>query len=550
MEKSFIKDPSPVQVNRSLLERLISLAGELVLGRNQLLQGLNDSDMENIALSGQNIDLITSEIQDVIMQTRMQPVAALFEKVCRKFEDLVAFEKSKDVSLDRTILESVHEPLDALVEIFIKALQTGKEIENPDNRHIWLKAFQDAGQVNVAISSDTVLVEPSDIPEAITAAVEGLGGALEVSAIKDNGGRVSIKLPLTLAIIPSQIISIGQEKFIIPQANLSELLRVPAGQVKDKIEKVGDADVIRLRGEVLPLLNLSGLLGIEKQYISPENKTAMPDRRKNLADRRSRKYTPDGRRIGSEETRDKPDMLSRDQADRRRQGSGANHIAIVSSGHYKYGLVVDRFHDSEEIVVKPVGRHLQPYKAYAGATIMGDGKVSLILDILNLAQMAGLSTVPESNALSTSLVPEDVQEGHKESIALFKNMETEYFAAPFDHVQRIERFPTADIERIENQKVIQYRGKSLRLYEISQVANVSPLPEKELQEVIVFQVHGREFGLTVSGPVDILEIHLTVDEQSFQQKGIKGTMSINGHTTLVMDILEAAEVFWDKDKEV
>ncbi len=545
MEKSSKKDNSPVQVNRSLLESLISLAGELVLGRNQLLQGLNDSDMETITLSGQNIDLITSEIQDVIMQTRMQTVDSLFEKVCRKFRDLMAFDqKSKGVSLDRTILESVHEPLDALVEIFIKALQTGQEIEPPGDQRIWLGAFQDAGQVNVVISSDAVSIEPADIPEAITAAVEGLGGGLEVGAIKDHGGMVSIKLPLTLAIIPSQIISIGEEKFVIPQTNLSELLRVPAGQVKDKIEKVGDADVIRLRGELLPLLNLSSLLGIEKKYISPENKTVMPDRRKNLADRRSRKYTPDGHVIGSEETSDKPDMLNRDQADRRLQGSGATHIAIVSSGNYKYGLVVDRFHDSEEIVVKPVGRHLQPYKAYAGATIMGDGKVCLILDILNLAQMAGLSTVSESKALSTSLVQEDVQEGHKESIALFKNMETEYFAASFDHVQRIERFPTTDIEKIENQKVIQYRGKSLRLYEISQIADVLPLPEKELQEVIVFQVNDREFGLMVSGPVDILELHLNVDEQHFQQRGIKGTMSINGHTTLVMDVLEAAQVFF------
>lgn len=539
---------SPVQVSRNILETLISLAGELVLGRNQLVQGINNSDMAVIEASGQRIDLITSEIQDAIMRTRMQSVAGLFEKIDQKFGSRVIFDKTgKDVMVDRTIFESIQEPLEALVDTFIQfeasALQSGRAGEASNGDKVLVKAFQDAGQVNIVFSADRVLLSLTDISEKITATIEMVGGAVEVHSIGDNGCAVFVKLPLTLAIIPSQMISSGDVKFAVPQANLSELLRIPAADTKNKIEKVGDADVIRLRGELLPLLNISDLLDIERSYTCPESGERNPDRRKNLADRRSRKYNADGAVIGIEKIKDTQERV---KADRRLNRAGATNIAIVFAGNYKYGLVVDRFYDSEEIVVKPVGRHLKTYKAYAGATIMGDGKVSLILDILNLAQMAGLSTVSESHQLSRKLNPNASFEGRKESIVMFKNMETEYFAASFKHVQRIERFKTADIERIEHKKVIQYRGKVLRLYEMAEIAEVKALPETELQEVIVFEVKKRMFGLMVSPPVDILEAYLDIDEGCFKQPGIQGSMSINGHTTLVMDIPEAAALLYER----
>lgn len=549
MEKSSMNKNTPVQISRNLLETLISLAGELVLGRNQLIQGINNSDMAVIETSGQRIDLITSEIQDAIMRTRMQSVTGLFGKICQKFGARVILDKTcKDVVLDRTILESLTEPLDALVEIFIdfgpSTFQNSRQIEKSNKEKVLLKAFQDAGQVTIAIFTDTILLSLADIPETITATIETIGGIIDVDSMANKGSTVFLKLPLTLAIIPSQMISIGKEKFAIPQANLSELLRIPAAETKSKIEKVGDASVIRLRGELLPLLSLSDLLGIEKTHVCAQNGETEPGRRKNLADRRSMKYSADGRVIGIEATGDAQNIQKRIKTDRRQQRSAVINIAIVFAGSFKYGIIVDRFYDSEDIVVKPFGRHLKNDNAYAGATIMGDGRVSLIFDIINLAQMAGLSTVSESQQLSKNMNQEIAPGNVKESIVVFKNMETEYFAASFKYVQRIERFKTADIERIENRNVIQYRGKTLRLYDISEIADVETPAQKETQEVIVFKANEKEFGLMVSPLVDILNMHLDVDEGSFKQFGIKGTMSINGHTTLVMDIMETAESFW------
>lgn len=534
-----------VQVSLKHLDTLMSLAGELVLGRNQLLQGINNADMDTISISGQRIDLITSEIQDVIMRTRMQHVESLFEKLSQKFGARITIDSTeKDVELDRTILETMLEPLESLVELFIN---TGKALsQEKQEDSILLKAFQDAGQVNIVLSAEGRRISPDDIPDSVTDIIEGLGGVIEIDVMQNKGCDLFIKLPLTLAIIPSQMASIGDEKFAIPQTNLSELIRIPAAEMKEKIEKVGDAEVIRLRGELLPLLNLAQLLDIPRTYISPESGAVMPERRNNLADRRSRKYNSDGNVIQTEKPEEGLNLTERHQTDRRQQKSSAINIAVVSAGNYKYGLVVDRFHDSEEIVVKPVGRHLKENQAYAGATILGDGRVSLILDILNLAQMAGLSTVSESNQLSKKL-QKTADEETKESIVVFKNLETEYFAAPFKYVQRIERFSSADIESIGGRNVIQYRGGALPLYDMSQVINVETLPERELQEVIVFKVYDREFGLMVTPPVDILEIHLNVDSRSFEQKGIKGTMTINDHTTLVMDIMEVAETIFAGD---
>ena len=540
MEEKSKNTETSVQVSLKLLDTLMSLAGELVLGRNQLLQGINNSDMDTISVSGQRIDLITSEIQDVIMRTRMQSVEGLFGKILQKFRGWVTHNNSgKDVELDRTILETMHKPLEDLVEVFIDDGKTNKN-------EITLKAFQDAGYVNIVVSAETSRILSDDIPNKAAEVIEGLGGVVDVEPIGDAGCDLIIKLPLTLAIIPSQMTSIGNEKFAIPQTNLSELLRIPAAEVKDKIEKVGDAEVIRLRGELLPLLDLSALLDIPRMYFSPENGETIPERRINLADRRSPKYDSDGSVVQNEKPDDALKLLERDKSDRRQHKSSATNIAVVSAGNYKYGLVVDRFHDSEEIVVKPVGRHLKDCQTYAGATIMGDGKVSLILDILNLAQMSGLSTVSESNQLSDKLQQGQTSEKLKESIVVFKNLETEYFAASFEYVQRIERFSTTSIEYIGGRNVIQYRGGALPLYQMSQIIDVESLPERELQEVVVFSVNDKEFGLMVTPPVDILEVNLDIDTRSFEKTGVRGTMNINGHTTLVLDILEMAESFLER----
>ncbi len=594
------KPQTSLRVNVGLLDTLMNLAGELVLSRNQLLQGINSSNIKATELSGQRIDMITSELQEAIMRTRMQPIANILNKFTRVVRDLSQqlgksidlVIEGKDVELDKTILEAINDPLTHLVrnsvdhgiETPLEREQMGKEATGK----IILKAFHDAGQVNLVISDDGRGLKPDKIADSainkglvtdqqvegmtdkqkmeliflpgfstaekitdvsgrgvgmdvVVTNIENLGGLIELDSVPGEGTDIQIKLPLTLAIIPSQITSVGHERYAVPQVNLNELLRVPASQVKDKIEKVGDASVVRLRGELLPLLNLSEMLGIEKTYVDPETNEELPDRRKSLADRRSKQHTLNEDGSISEES-DVSDHYPDREKDRRYRAKSAMNIAVVSAGNFKYGLVVDQLHDSEEIVVKPVGRHLKKCTAYAGATIMGDGKVALILDISNLAQMAELAAVSEAGQMAKAA--EEAAEAAKDKAAMltFSNSDTEHFAAPLNIVERIERIPTSSIEVIGGSKVVQYRGGSLPLYELSQVADFKPLPEKEQQEVIVFKIKDRELGLMVTPPIDALEVVLDVDESTLKQSAISGSMIINEHTTLLVDIFEMIKV--------
>lgn len=592
------KAQTSLRVNVGLLDTLMNLAGELVLSRNQLLQGVNSSNSKATEISSQRIDMITSELQEAIMKTRMQPIANVLNKFTRVVRDLsqqlgksIDLEiEGRDVELDKTILEAINDPLTHLVRNSVDhGIETPAERERMGKKGtgtITIKAFHDAGQVNILISDDGQGLNPNKIAESavkkglitdlqaaemseknkmeliflpgfsltkevtdvsgrgvgmdvVITNIGNLGGIIELDSIPGKGTDIQIKLPLTLAIIPSQITSVGNERYALPQVNLNELLRIPAAQIKDKIEQVGDASVVRLRGELLPLLNLAEMLGIEKSYTDPDNQKERKDRRTNTADRRSKKHlTP------ADALADIPDeeLVQRNQKDRRYRAASAMNIAVVSAGAFKYGLIVDQLHDSEEIVVKPVGRHLKKCTAYAGATIMGDGKVALILDISNLAQMAELSSISE--ATQKARAAESAKTDGKDKVALltFKNGENEHFAAPLNLVERIERIQTDSIETIGKRKVVQYRGSALPLYELAQVADFSPLPEKDQQEVIVFKVKDRELGLMVTPPIDAMELVLDIDSSTLKQASISGSMIINKHTTLLVDIFELVKI--------
>ncbi len=602
-----------LRVNVSLLDSLMTLAGELVLSRNQLLQGISGANTRALETAGQRIDMVTSELQEAIMRTRMQSIANVFNKFPRVVRDLsrdlgkeIDFSiEGKEVELDKTIIEAISDPLTHLVR---NSVDHGIELPGARRKmgkdplgKIRLKAFHEAGQVNIEISddgkgldgeklaasainkgliseqqvslmSDTEKVALIFLPGFSTAEkvtdvsgrgvgmdvvktnLDKLGGIIDLDSKVNKGTTIRIKLPLTLAIIPSQIISAGKERYAIPQVNLNELLRIPANQVKDRIEKVGNADVVRLRGNLLPLLDLSSVLGIQLTYVDPANNEELPERRETIADRRS-KQSPLFNKTAQSKDDDNSEEEADDEvenidkrttlSDRRFHSNSAINIAVVSCGSFKYGLVVDQLRDSEEIVVKPLGRHLKRCNGYAGATIMGDGKVALILDVAGLAQMADLTSLEGSDrvAEATREVEEsDSRNKDKASLLLFRNGEEEQFSVPLGLVERIERISINDIENVGGEKVIQYRKGTLPLFALDQVAKVQTLPDKKQFEVIIFSLAGREVGLMVTPPVDAVEVVVDIDATTLKQPGIMGSSIINDHTTLMVDMLEMIKI--------
>jgi two-component system chemotaxis sensor kinase CheA len=595
-----------LRVHVSLLDQLMTLAGELVLSRNQLLQSMGSSDKRGSETAGQRIDLITSELQEAIMLTRMQSIGNVFNKFPRVVRDLARtldkqvelILEGKDVELDKTIIEAIGDPLTHLVR---NAVDHG--IETPDVRKrlgknpmgkIFLKAYHEAGQVNIEISDDgkgldgnkiaAKAVEKGRITEeqakimsprektnliflpgfstaekvtdvsgrgvgmdVVKTNLDQLGGLIDIDSEPGHGTTIRIKLPLTLAIIPCQIVVTGGERYAIPQVNLEELLRIPAEQVSKRIERVGNADVVRLRGNLLPLIRLAEIIGVDAQFEDPETGESHADRRKSLADRRSKKSPLiSGQEQEADEKASEKDEKNHPprSGGRRYHAASALNVVVVSTGTMKYGLVVDVLLDSEEIVVKPLGRDLKKCKGYAGATIMGDGRVALILDVANLAQMGGLSTVEGTSRAAEVAESERAAvraSRDKQSLLVFRSALNEQFAAPLSLVERIEKIKRDDIEVVGGKRVIKYRGGSLPLFSIDQVATVQPLADQNNLLVIVFVVAGREIGLLAIGPVDAMEANLNIDGTTLRQTGIMGSAIINNHTTLLVDIVELVE---------
>ncbi|MCG8687079.1 MAG: chemotaxis protein CheW [Desulfobacterales bacterium] len=333
--------------------------------------------------------------------------------------------------------------------------------------------------------------------------------------------------------IQNQIISLGEQKYAIPQENLKELVRIPAADVKNKIDKVGNLPVIKLREEFLPLLDLSDVLGIQKTYLSANGEIKV-DRRRQIADRRSFQHKTD---TSTADSRQEEAFIDRQRQDRRTNPESAVNIAVVFSEVYKYGLVVDKFYDSEELKLFSPGRFLSKSDIYLGTTILKDDKACLVLDILNIGLTAGLSQISESvKGLDSGSVSSENPDLENYSLLTFRNSETECFAVDLEFVERLERFSPSDFEKIGTDEVIQYRGKALALIELSQVVNCSSLTGRENQEVVVLKNDGFLTGLKVYPPVNTIESRLKLDKSTFNTPPVMGSVILDGNTTLLIDV--------------
>jgi two-component system, chemotaxis family, sensor kinase CheA len=586
-----------IRISVNLLDSLMNLAGELVLSRNQLREAIVSDDRRSVSTSSQRINLVTSDLQAAIMQARMQPVGNVFGKFPRVVRDL-ARELSKeirlvidgrDVELDKTLIEGLSDPLNHMVR---NAVDHG--VETPAARvdagktatgTITLKAFHEAGQVVLEVGDDGKGIDaqrvaasalakglvtadelkamsPTDklglifLPGLSTAEkvtdvsgrgvgmdvvktnLDRLGGKVEISSTPGQGTLFRIKLPLTLAIIPSLVVSVGAERFAVPQLNVVELIRIPAGEIHKRIEVVGEAEVLVLRGELVPLVHFADILGVERTYVDEEGHV-QTSRRQNLADRRSPRYDADGVAL-SEPLPGKAEW--RKEPNRRFHASSDLNVVIMSSGLLDYGLVVEGLHKTEEIVVKPLGRHLKGLPEYAGATIMGDGSVALILDAAGIAGKAELRAVSgHKRAMELAEESQRDRSDDAHSLLVYRNNPREACAVPLDLVLRVERINRDQLETVGGRRTMQYRGATLPLVSLADAANVAPVADDQELAVIVVSVAGREVGVLGAMPVDVVETRAAVDQTTLRQRGVVGSSIIKNTTVLLVDVFELVE---------
>jgi two-component system chemotaxis sensor kinase CheA len=545
---------SYLRVDVGLLDKLMNLVGELVLARNQVLQVAPLVDDQNFSATSQRLNLITTELQSGVMKTRMQPIGNIWEKLPRVVRDLALIcgkqvrveMEGNETELDKTIIEAIKDPLTHLVrncvdhgvEPAADRIAAGK---SPEGR-LFLRAYHEGGQVNIEISDDgkgmdldaiknkalernlitaeqVARMSERDVQnliflpglstaqkvsnvsgrgvgmDVVKTNIEKIGGVVDVHSRRGNGTTFRIKIPLTLAIIPALIVTSGGDRYAVPQISLLELVRLKGTQARDRIEIIQGAPVYRLRGNLLPLVYLNRELEIQS--------------------------APRG---GDQEE--------------------SVNIVVLQADNRRFGLVVDQVNDTEEIVVKPLGQHLKGITAFAGATIMGDGRVALILDILGIAQQASVMSQVHDRAAANLGITKDEKASQRQTLLLFLTRDGRRMAIPLSIVARLEEFPRQSLERFGSNQVVQYRGRILPLIDIVDLvggqggfggtSNETVTASADTIHVVVYNEGERSIGVVVGQILDIVDE--VVDASASIRGAIAGCAVIQQKVTELVNL--------------
>jgi two-component system chemotaxis sensor kinase CheA len=535
---------STIRVDVDLLDNLMLLVGELVLTRNQIVQYVGRQTDQDLVRASQRLNLIASELQEGVMKTRMQPIDHIWSKLPRVVRDLglqcgknVRLEmEGRETELDKTLLEAVKDPLTHLVrnsvDHGVEASAARTAAGKPAEGVLTLRARHESGQVVVEVADDGAGIDPARVgakaverglltPDALarmgptdvlqliflpgfsTAAavtnvsgrgvgmdvvktnIEAIGGTIEVESVPGQGTCTRLRIPLTLAIVPALTIECAGDRYAIPQISLQELVALDAEKAAAAVEDVGGASVYRLRGELLPLVHLADVLGLP-------------------SDRH------DGHVV----------------------------IAVLSSEGRRFGLVVDRVINTEEIVVKAVGGQLKSIGLYSGATVLGDGAVALILDVQALARRALRAETADrqEHRLAAAAAASTTSERQRMLLAAIGGGRR--VAIPLDTVTRLEQVRSEKVERVGSREVVQYRGAILPIVRLDRHLGAFGDSEREVLEVIVYADHGRSVAIVVEEILDIVDgeasVHSDIDDL-----GLLGSAVIGDRVTELLDVRAA-----------
>ncbi len=314
--------------------------------------------------------------------------------------------------------------------------------------------------------------------------IEKIGGSVDIQSVPGKGTTLRVKIPLTLAIIPALIITTAGERYAIPQVNLLELVRLDGEEAKKSIELIQGAPVYRLRGNLLPLVSLNDELKVAKE-----------------------------------------------------EESEAVNIVVLHADDRQFGLVVEGISDTEEIVVKPLGKQLKGISAFSGATIMGDGKLALILDVMGLAQKSRVIAEHQEKSISKEAASQGAG-GDRQTLLIFGLEKDDRIAIPLSEVARLEEFRRSDVERSGEQDVVQYRGEIMPLIYLKEALHVGGEErdsDKELMQAVVFTKNDRSVGLIVERIIDIVEESVTV-QRGANRTGVLGTIVVQDRVTDLLDV--------------
>ncbi len=506
-------EESSIRVDVSLLDSLMNMVGELVLCRNQIQRQLSDGNASNLQAPAQRLNSITTELQNAVMKTRLQPIGRVWNKLPRLVRDLsrqcgknVRIEMhGAETEVDRTILEALKDPLTHMVRNTIgHGIETGPErmaLGKEPEGLLRLTASHQGGKVQIDVSDDgagmdvdkirTTAVERGIVtkdevdeltdnevvhlifaPGFSTASsvnnlsgrgvgmdvvrinIERIGGEVDITTGRGQGTTFTIRIPLTLAIIPALIVCCGPNRYAIPQVSLLELVHLEPVSAENPTEEVCGAPVYRHRGHLLPIVDLRLEFGLPP--------------------------TAEG---------------------------AARQLAVLVCDGREFGLVIDVVESTEEIVVKPLGRSLKDNQLFSGATILGDGSVALIIDVVGLAVATNVVRTSlarsESRLKAASVDPELTEDLTLIVLGLGDGAR---IALRLSGVDRLEELPVGSIEQSRQRDVVQYRGGVLPIIDLGPATGLgaSALVSGQTMSVAVHTYEGRSIGLAAARFLDIV----------------------------------------------
>lgn len=549
-----------LRIQVELLDRLMTLVGELTLVRNQALLAFAGEDGPQRAII-QRLNSVTSELQDATLRARMQPVGNLFNRFPRMVRDLarqlgkqVEIElQGREVELDKTILEQLSDPLMHLIR---NSVDHG--IELPAQRRasgkaatgrIVLSATHEDGQVHIQIRDDGKGIDPAAVKakalalrlkteaelerlsprelfslillpgfstarsvtevsgrgvgmDVVKTNIEQLEGTLNIDSVPGLGCSMMLRLPLTLAIIPCLVVTVDEERFAVPQRELEEVVCLhPAGA--GRIEQAFETEVYRLRDRLLPIVRLREVLN------------------------RPRPFTPSA----------KAEILATHAAGASR---GIEYILVLRIAGRRYGLVVDEVKGTQEVVVKPMHPSMKRVGIFAGSTIMGDGRVALIADSEGIIEHARLSFESTEIAASTASSVRDAAQAHR--VLLFEYGPQEQFALPLIQIRRIELVSPERIERVGPHEYVTVDGVSTRILRLDSVLKASSSTHVEGQmSLILPKFVPQAMGILVSRIIDTESLAIELQQHVDQDRGILGTAIVRDRLTLFLDMHQLSE---------
>lgn len=584
-----------IRVNVMLLNDLLNLASEMVLARNQLLRTMEShkKSIPGIEPIFQNIDHITTNLQEKIMQTRMQPISNVFNKfpriireLSKKLDKEIHLEmEGTEVELDKSIIEALGDPMTHLVRNAVDhGMETPADREKkgkPREGTIRLKAYHEGGYVNIDVIDDgkgidveiikkkalekgfvgkldlaamgeqdvlKLLFKPgfstaekvTDISgrgvgmDVVKTNIEKLGGTIEIFTVLHSGTTFRLLLPLTLAIIPSLIVEAEHQKFALPQVNLQEIVRIKASDPARRIEYINNSEVLRLRGKLLPIVHLADVLGLNRTYFDEDAGESVLERRKALFD--SRRVNQADYTVENEQGK---------LGERRKPGSmNIVRILVIKIGFRRLGIAVDAIHGSEEILVKTLPVYVKECKCYSGVTILGDGKTSMILDPSGIIEKANLHyfDVPDEKK-STDMIEESESIRENQNLLLFQCSGPETLALDMSMVSRVEEIKAGDIDRIGDREYIKFRGNSLRVIRPEDfLPIVNQKSPKSKYYVIIPKLVNNPMGILIERIHDTIQAGINVtQDDNIKSKGIIGSTILNNTIVLLVNVYELFE---------